>query len=188
VPACARAGRKIEQAERGLACQLEAEETARAASEELRQRFEETAEEVSRIEDALRAMRSDLGLTRDKTGHAELKLSEARMRLDHQAETVRERWTVDIDQWRLPTLSELVGGDAEESADAAEARGEGPDARAEIAAEISSSEEGDSSREDAEQDDDADAAVTPVSAQREARRNLELALLRPSDSGVREGA
>ncbi len=172
---------EIEQSERGLSSQLEAEETARAASEELRQRFEETAAEVSQIEDALRALRSELGLTRDKTGHAELKLSEARMRLDHQAETVRERWTVDIDQWRLPSLSELVGGDAEAGAEAAEARGEGPDARAEMAAEISSSEEGDAS----DQDDDADVAVTPVSAQREARRNLELALL-PTEERQRE--
>lgn len=162
---------EIEQAEHGLAGQLEAEETARAASEELRQRFEEASAEVARIEDALRALRSDLSQIRDKTSHAELKLSEARMRLDHQADTVRERWAVEIEQWRLPSLSELAG-EPESIGDALAAAAE-----SEAQSLTSESAEGD--------DEESETTMTPVSAQREARRNLELAML-PTEERQRE--
>jgi chromosome segregation protein len=182
---------EIEQAEQGLASQLEAEETARAESETLRARFEETASEVSRIEEALRTLRSELSQTRDQTGHAELKLSEARMRLDHQAETVRERWAVEIESWRLPSLSELAG-EADSGSDARAATGESGDLASEgdgaqsgLAAAAAAARllERDSASEG--DDEDAEAAMTPVSAQREARRNLELAML-PTEERQRE--
>lgn len=179
---------EIEQSESGLAVQLEAEETARASSEELRSRFEETAAEVSRIEEALRSLRSELSQTRDQTGHAELKLSEARMRLDHQAETVRERWAVEIESWRLPSLSELAG-EAESGADAGaasesgEVASAGDEVESGLAAAAARLLERDSAGEG--DDDDAEATMTPVSAQREARRNLELAML-PTEERQRE--
>ncbi len=181
---------EIEAAEHGLASQLEAEETARAASEELRQRFEDTAAEVSRIEDALRALRTALSDTRDRTGQAELKLSEARMRLDHQADTVRERWAVEIESWRLPSLAELVAdtgdaGDAAESnragaevlADGGEAEAGLLDPRADADAAATGTGDG--------EDDESEAAMSPVSMQREARRNIELAML-PTEDRQRE--
>ena len=167
---------EIEQAERGLANQLEAEETARASSEELRQRFEQTAAEVSRIEDALRALRTALSDTRERTGQAELKLSEARMRLDHQADTVRERWAIEIESWRLPSLAELVG----EAGDAADSNRAGVEALADadaVVAEVAEAGDG--------EDDESEAAMSPVSMQREARRNIELAML-PTEERQRE--
>ncbi|MEZ4279445.1 MAG: hypothetical protein R3F21_07515 [Myxococcota bacterium] len=180
---------EIEQSEQGLAAQLEAEETARAESEALRLRFDETAAEVARIEEALRSLRSELSQTRDQTGSAELKLSEARMRLDHQADTVRERWAVEIENWRLPSLAELSGeaeaGAGAEGAEAAEGSGaedgaEGGDASAALAAAASLLES-----DGAGDGDEDESGVTPLSAQREARRNLELAML-PTEERQRE--
>jgi chromosome segregation protein len=113
------------------------------------------------------------------------------MRLDHQAETVRERWAVEIESWRLPSLSELAG-EADSGSDARAATGESGDLASEgdgaqsgLAAAAAAARllERDSASEG--DDEDAEAAMTPVSAQREARRNLELAML-PTEERQRE--
>ncbi|MFO0689240.1 MAG: chromosome segregation protein SMC [Myxococcota bacterium] len=172
---------EIEASEAGLAAQLEAEETARAESDALRQRFEDASAEVARIEETLRNLRSELADTRERAGQAELKLSEARMRLDHQAGTVRERWNVEIEAWRLPSLAELVGdGSASETEGAATAS----EAEAALVAEEGATGEGVGSVS-GDDDDEAEAAASPVSALREARRNIELAML-PTEARQRE--
>ncbi|MEZ4333453.1 MAG: chromosome segregation protein SMC [Myxococcota bacterium] len=177
---------EIAEAEAGLATQLEAEETARAESETLRQRFEDASVEVGRIEDALRSLRTELGHLRERSGQAELKLSEARMRLDHQATTVRERWSVEIEHWKLPSLAELVGeGQAPEAGaggDAASGDGEGG-ARGE--ASLDDGETGERGDGGGEEDDEDEAAASPASALRDARRNIELAML-PTEARQRE--
>lgn len=176
---------EIVEAEAGLATQLEAEETARAESEALRQRFEDASVEVSRIEDSLRSLRTELAHLRERSGQVELRLSEARMRLDHQATTVRERWSVEIEHWRLPSLAELVGegqatdgaaasGDASAEAGGIGAPGEG----------ASDEGEGTERAESAGVDED-EAAASPASALRDARRNIELAM-RPTEERQRE--
>ena len=184
---------EIQQAESNLAIQLDSEETARAASDALRQRFEENAAEVARIEDALRTLRGELSDVRERTGQAELKQSEARMRLDHQADTVRERWAVEIESWRLPTLAELVGeaGVAEavavEAIEGADGTGQGVAAPDSVGVERHAAAEADlglgSTGED--EDGEGEAAMSPASVQREARRNIELAQL-PTEERLRE--
>jgi chromosome segregation protein len=179
---------EIETAEAELAVQLEAEEGARLESDQLRERFEATAAKVAEIEDGARELRSELGAAREKTSQAELKLSEARMRLDHQASSVRDRWDIDIAQWRLPTLEELeasheatddvggqVGGDV-----GGQAGGQADGAAAGVGVATGGPDDADASSED---DDEAD--TSPAAALREARRNIELAR-RPTEERRRE--
>ncbi len=167
---------EIEGAERALAGQLEAEEVARVESDTLRERFEATSARVAEIEDSARSMRSDLGAAREKTSQAELKLSEARMRLDHQASTVRERWQVEIEHWKLPTLEELEEGRGT-SGEAAAPEPGGSDAAAStpasaraLAAEAAAEKDGEGG--EADEDD-----VSPAAMLREAKRNVTLAML-----------
>jgi chromosome segregation protein len=172
---------EISGAERELAVQLEAEEVARLESDQLRERFEAISGQVNEIEEAARELRGSLGAARERTSQAELKLSEARMRLNHQASTVRERWSVEIEHWKLPTLDELEAGAALETrstgadgeGDAAAVAGDaGPDA-ASVTAEV----EAVSITTDEESEDDDDTAMSPAAALREAKRNVELAML-----------
>ena len=161
---------EIGVAEGELAVQLQAEEIARVESDTLREAFEETSGKVTEIESTARTLRGDLGAAREKTSQAELKLSEARMRLDHQASTVRERWDVAIEKWKLPTLEELSAGvelDTSPTALAAEGEAEAP---ADVTADAQAEESADS-------DTNEDEALSPASALREAKRNVELAML-----------
>jgi chromosome segregation protein len=165
--------REIETAEVELAAQLEAEEVTRLESERLRERFEEMAAKVAEIENEARDLRSELGGARERTSQAELKLSEARMRLDHQASIVRERWQIEIDQWKLPTLEELESG-AVASIGCAAARAQAT-TEALAGAPDAAESAGESAGEG--QDDDDDADLSPGAALRDARRNIELAML-----------
>ncbi len=169
---------EIGVAEGELAVQLQAEEIARVESDTLREAFEETSGKVTEIESTARTLRGDLGAAREKTSQAELKLSEARMRLDHQASTVRERWDVAIEKWKLPTLEELSAGvelDTSPTALAAEGEAEAP---ADVTADAQAEESADS-------DTNEDEALSPASALREAKRNVELAML-PTPERKRE--
>ena len=169
---------EIGGAEGELAVQLQAEEIARVESDTLREAFEETSGKVTEIESTARTLRGDLGAAREKTSQAELKLSEARMRLDHQASTVRERWDVAIEKWKLPTLEELSAGvelDTSPTALAAEGEAEAP---ADVTADAQAEESADS-------DTNEDEALSPASALREAKRNVELAML-PTPERKRE--
>lgn len=169
---------EIETAESGLATQLQAEEIARVESDSLRERFEEMSARVSEIEDNARELRSRLGAAHEKTSQAELKLSEARMRLDHQAGSVRERWQVEIANWKLPTLEDLAAsGDSSSQSEAAAA------VVAAVATPEAISTDGDSQLEGDGEDGEGD--TSPVSALRDARRNVELAML-PTPERQRE--
>jgi len=159
---------EIENAEAELAIQLEAEEGVRLESDQLREGFETIAVKVSETENNARELRTELGAARDKTSQAELKLSEARMRLDHQASSVRERWDIEIEHWQLPTLEELeISGEgaAREVATVAD----GFDALAGTRSE-------DGGEDEAPYEDEA-PEMSPAAALREARRNIELAML-----------
>jgi len=159
---------EIETAEAELAIQLESEEGVRLESDQLRERFDASAARVAEIEESARGLRGDLGAAREKTSHAELKLSEAKMRLDHQASTVRERWDVEIEHWKLPTLEELAASGDDGSEEAATAVV--TEAQPEVA-EGSEALAGESTEEDAEPE------MSPAAALREARHNIELAML-----------
>ncbi len=188
---------EIGGAERELAVQLEAEEVVRLESDKLRERFEETSAKVNEIEEAARGMRSELGASRERTSQAELKLSEARMRLDHQASTVRERWSVEIEHWKLPTLEELEAGaqteaEVEAAAKAAALGGGGEaDASGVTAADEATQAEGegapnaDAAQAADDEDGEDEAAMSPGAALREAKRNVELAML-PTPARKRE--
>jgi chromosome segregation protein len=115
-------------------------------------------------------LRGDLGAAREKTSHAELKLSEARMRLDHQASTVRERWDVEIEHWKLPSLEELESSGDGASEDVATAVGAVVEGQPE-SADGSDALAGESAEEDAEPE------LSPAAALREARHKIELAML-----------
>jgi chromosome segregation protein len=168
---------EIETAEAGLATQLEAEEVARSESDQLRETFEATAARVAEIEESARELRTNLGGAREKTNQAELALREAQMRLEHQATTVRERWDIDIAQWKLPTLEEFDADSAAEKA-ATVAEGESGAAEAgegvpESVAEGLVGEGGGEGGEGAEEEPE----MSPAAALREARNNIQLAML-----------
>ncbi len=180
---------EIEQAEGELAGRLEAEEVARVESDTLREKFDEIQAKVTEIDDSARELRSDLGAAREKTSQAELKLSEARMRLDHQASSVRERWSVEIEHWKLPTLDELEAGAELDTSPTEGAAAEGADAAdaAEQTGGSASPEDPHDARGMAAEaaaeslDDDDEAAASPAAALREAKRNVELAMLPTAD-------
>jgi len=157
---------EIETAESELATQLEGEEVARLESDRLRERFDETASRVAEIEESARELRTGLGAAREKISHAELKQSEARMRLDHQASTVRDRWEIEIEHWKLPTLDELDGADDEDDS-VAESRP--PAGEAETTSDSAGGLVGES------EDDEPD--LSPAAALRDARQNIRLAML-----------
>lgn len=199
---------EIETAEGELAVQLQAEEVARVESDSLREAFEASSGKVAEIEDSARDLRSNLGGAREKTSQAELKLSEARMRLDHQNETVRERWNLDIASWKLPTVEELedgalseaeaikkraaeaAGPDAEgqsdEQAEGVTAAAEG-EADAAVVPEEGVTEASEESSENGSEEgsEEEEAAASPAAALREAKRNVELAML-PTPERTRE--
>ena len=158
---------EVETAESALATQLEAEDVVRLESDQLRERFDATAGLVSEVEESARELRTGLGAAREKISQAELKQSEARMRLDHQASTVRERWDVEIEHWKMPTLEELdAAGEGEASTSEASATQE-------IMQEVVADPSGDGigATEDNEPD------LSPAAALRDARQNIRLAML-----------
>ncbi|MCR9097431.1 MAG: chromosome segregation protein SMC [bacterium] len=186
---------EIEEAEHTLAGRLETEEVARVESDTLREKFEAIQAKVTEIDDSAREMRGDLGAAREKTSQAELKLSEARMRLDHQASSVRERWSVEIEHWKLPTIEELEAGaeldtrpaadtetaaDGEAASDGAESDGAEPAAAtAPSDALAARGMAADAAAEESEDEDET--AMSPAAALREAKRNVELAMLPTAD-------
>ncbi|MEE8164588.1 MAG: hypothetical protein V3T64_03380, partial [Myxococcota bacterium] len=158
---------ETESAEAELATRFEAEEIARVDSDQLRERFEATSARVGEIEERARMLRSDLSAAREKASQAELALREAEMRLEHQAESVRERWMVEIAQWKLPTPDELDAGAGDDIATAMEL----------VATE---DEEGDPELA-------GESEMSAAAVLREARRNIELAML-PTADREREAA
>jgi chromosome segregation ATPase len=122
-----------------------------------------------------------LNLAREKTGQAELKLREAEMRLDHQAANVRERWGIEIEHWKLPTLEELESGVADPNAvgsltsSGAPSREGAGDRAGEMPVEAGAEASEERAPSDGEEDD-SDQDMSPAAVLREARRNIELAM------------
>jgi chromosome segregation protein len=159
-----------EAAERSLAEQLVAEEEARVQSDALRDAYEQQAAAVREIEDGVRTLRSELGTRQEEASAAELTLRESEMRLRHQAESIQERWQVDLATWEPPALDPA---DEEEGASAAD------DAEAAVAARLRGAAVDGA---DGEVGDEAGVEVAPdqtageaANERREARRNAELA-------------
>jgi chromosome segregation protein len=164
--------REVEAAEVELSGRLEAEEVARAESDQLRERFEATSAKVNEIEESVRSLRTDLSTAREGSSQVELRLSEAQMRLDHQAANVRERWQVEIEHWKLPTLDELEAGAAEGEGGAAAAEGGPTD---ESAAPTVTGDRPEAAVAAGEEPAEEEAESSPASLLKEARRNIELA-------------
>ncbi len=175
------AGRRAElqqqraSAEQELATRLVAEEEARVRSEALRDAYEAHAAEVRELEDAVRSVRRELTGRQEEAANAELTLRESEMRLSHQAETIRERWQIDLASWQIPNPDDLA-----EPADPATVplptneNGSAAFAEAEVAARMQSQEPGEGAG------DGESGELNPsetVSALREARKNAELARL-----------
>ena len=164
---------EIETAEAELGVQLATEEGVRLESDRLREHFEATSAKVSELEESSRGLRSDLGGAREKTSQAELKLSEARMRLDHQASTVRERWEIEIEHWKLPTFEELessAGDVANDSKTTSASEGA-------VEADASEVVEDSGAVVEAASEEALESELTPAAVLREARHNVELAML-----------
>jgi chromosome segregation protein len=167
---------EVATAESELARQLEAEEVVRLESDRLRERFDATAGLVAEVEESARGLRTGVGAAREKISHAELKQSEARMRLDHQASTVRERWEIEIEHWKLPTLEELeAAGEGEGQMTAPSPAPEAtpgvvPDPSGEA---IGTTEDAHNSDNTEEEEPD----LSPAAALRDAKQNIRLAML-----------
>jgi len=116
----------IANAESGMNAELQNEEAARVANEERRTAYEEVAARVRALEDAARELRVDLETLRDSANEAEFGLRERELRLTHVDTSARDRWAVDLAQWKAPVFADLgPEPEAELVADAAPAEGEG---------------------------------------------------------------
>ncbi len=96
----------IEEAEAGLAEELAKEENARLSNDERRDAWEREAASVRDLETAARELRIGLESQRDQAQQSELGLREMELRLDHLDTTSRERWDVDLAQWKPPVPAE----------------------------------------------------------------------------------
>jgi chromosome segregation protein len=114
-----------------------------------------------------------LGSVREKISHGELKQSEARMRLDHQSSTVRDRWEIEIEHWKLPTLEEL---DAEGAEDAAASENASAEATTSVLTESVETPQGGATELEEEEPD-----LSPAAALRDAKQNIRLAILPTSE-------
>ena len=114
-------------AEGSMTGQLAAEETARLESEGLRERYEQETEGLRGLEDAVRNVRSEMNARREEAAAADMTAKESQLRLDHQDQTIREKWNVELATWTLPPLEgeghpepEIVDPSSPQTEDASE--------------------------------------------------------------------
>lgn len=100
-------------AEEALASRLADEEAARLDSERLRASYETESEGLRGLEDAVRDIRSQLNARRDEAAAADVSAKESQLRLDHQDQTIREKWNVELATWTLPPLEVDVAPEPE---------------------------------------------------------------------------
>ncbi|MDG2332606.1 MAG: chromosome segregation protein SMC [Myxococcota bacterium] len=155
------------QAKRGLEEQLIAEESARVENDAARDDYERESQAVREFDEGLRELRTDLSGRQEQSTAADFQLRESELRLDHQIEHIRDRWSVDLATWELPPLDETPG----------ESAGEASAAEAEVAARLRASAEGAAESEagEAGESEPVLTASENASALREARQNAELA-------------
>ena len=149
-------------AEEALTARLGDEERARLESERLREGYEAESQDLRGLEDAVRDIRSQLNARRDEAAAAGVTAKESQLRLDHQDQTIREKWDVDLASWTRPPL-EGVAPEEPEIVDPAQA----PDEELEASA------------------SEPDESMDPATLARERRRNAELAR-RPIEERRRE--
>jgi chromosome segregation protein len=94
----------IRESESALEVHLREEEEARVGNEQRREAYEHVAAGMTGLEEGVRERRGEIASRREEVGGAELALREAELRLAHLAESVRERWDIDIASWTLPPL------------------------------------------------------------------------------------
>jgi chromosome segregation protein len=164
-----------------LAIQLEAEEVARQRSDDLRDAYETKAAELRAIDDTVRELRGELTGSQEHAASAELALRESEMRLQHQAENIRERWSIDITSWVLPEIPEKPATETAKPGSSESADSDASDERASAGqfaeAEVAARLQGVVAADDSEggETDGPQTASEAQSLYREARRNAELA-------------
>jgi chromosome segregation protein len=111
--------RSLAAAEQALTAELAREEAARAENEQRRVGYEAVASRVRAIEGEARDLRVELETARDEANEAELGLRERELRLTHVDASARDRWNVELAQWKapVPALADLAGLAEETPAD-----------------------------------------------------------------------
>ena len=151
----------IAAGETAMNAELQGEENARVANERRREAYEEVAGRVRALEEASRDLRVELETLRDAANEAELGLRERELRLTHVDVSARDRWNVELVNWKAPTPAFADFG---------------PDIEAELSVEAQAPGEGDVTPADgSEAQADAEdplLARSAGTAERDARREL----------------
>jgi chromosome segregation protein len=92
----------LEAAEAALAAEIGREEEARRQSDGARDAFEAVAAEVRELDEQGRELRGTLAEERERAQSLELGLRERELELSHLDTAVRDRWNVDLAQWKPP--------------------------------------------------------------------------------------
>jgi chromosome segregation protein len=95
--------RSVDEAESGLADLLREEELARSGTEQKRDAYEQDAEQVRTLETQSRGLRIELESQRDEAQQAELGMREMELRLQHLDDGIRDKWSVELANWKVPT-------------------------------------------------------------------------------------
>jgi chromosome segregation protein len=148
------------QCDSDLEERLAAEERARVENDAARDAYEIESQAVREFDEGLREVRGNLASRQEEANSADLQLREGELRLEHQVDQIRERWSVDLATWQLPVV--------EEDPAASGAEGEASAAEAEVAARL----QGLDAPEEYEVLPSAGGTADTL---REARRNAELA-------------
>ncbi len=166
------------QGGRDLEERLVSEESARVENDSARDAYELESQAVREFDEGLREARGELSGRQEDSTAADFQLRESELRLEHQAEHIRDRWGVDLSTWQLPILDEAPQADG--------ATGEASAAEAEVVARLRERSEAGEADETGATEEGAPVLTASESADaaREARQNAELARA-PKD--VREG-
>ncbi len=163
----------IAGAETAVNAELQSEEAARVANEQRREAYEEVATRVRAIEETARDLRVDLETLRDAANEAELGLRERELRLGHVDSSARDRWNVELAQWKVPVFADL-----------------GPEPEPELAADATDGEAsavlgGDAQAEGEDGQPMKSASTAERDARREARELAELLALEAAERRTR---
>jgi chromosome segregation protein len=120
----------LEAAEASLAGLIEREDEARRASESARDVYEAVAAEVRDLDEQGRALRGTLAEERERVQQLELGLRERELELSHLDTQVRDKWNVELAQWKPPVPAlgvepEVAAAEPEGADEGAVADGEG---------------------------------------------------------------
>lgn len=115
----------IAAAETELAAEIAREEEARRGADAARDAYEAVAAESRALEETARGLRARLGEERERAQALELALRERELQLAALDAQVRDKWNVDLAQWKPPVpalgAEDAAGGSGEPDAAAADA-------------------------------------------------------------------